>query len=298
MVRDLINRYVWFVETIERYGRITRAELNRQWSKSRFSENGEGMPRRTFYNYRQGIEETFNIKILFDPGTYEYYIDSENDTPDSHRNKWLLETMSMNGILGDTEDINSRILLENVPSSRIHLSTIVQAMKQNRRVKFLYRTYSEVTAKERVVEPYFVKIFRRRWYLIGYNVADETIKTYALDRMRDVTIETVEFKYPANLRPDEFFSDCFGITTDHSTAEHIILRVDRWLANYLRALPWHHSQQEEIHEKYSLFHFKMKITEDLLEEIRRYGSNIEVVAPIELKVRVINDLEKALAHYK
>ena len=45
MSKDLFNRYIWLVDTIKRYGHITREELNARWKKSPFS-NGEPLPRR------------------------------------------------------------------------------------------------------------------------------------------------------------------------------------------------------------------------------------------------------------
>ena len=40
MARDLINRYIWLIDTIRRYGRITRRELDECWERSQLS-NGE-----------------------------------------------------------------------------------------------------------------------------------------------------------------------------------------------------------------------------------------------------------------
>ena len=73
MGRGLINKYIWILDTVQRYGRITRSELNDLWIKSDIS-NGEKLVRRTFYNYREGIAEIFNVDIECDPSTFEYYI--------------------------------------------------------------------------------------------------------------------------------------------------------------------------------------------------------------------------------
>ncbi|MDE6371507.1 MAG: WYL domain-containing protein, partial [Duncaniella sp.] len=73
MARNLLSRYVWLIDTIKRYGNITREELNRLWMLSPLGE-GEPLPRRTFYNYRNAIEELFGITIQCNPATYEYFI--------------------------------------------------------------------------------------------------------------------------------------------------------------------------------------------------------------------------------
>ena len=38
MARDLISRYVWIVDTLSRYERLTREELNALWVKSHLSD--------------------------------------------------------------------------------------------------------------------------------------------------------------------------------------------------------------------------------------------------------------------
>lgn len=297
MVKDLLGRYIWIVDTIERNGRITRERFDRLWALSPFG-NGAAMPRRTFFNYRNGIEETFGIKISYDKATYEYFIETDEDSNEASRNRWLIDSISVNAMLGDARDISTRVVLEEVPSARTHLATIIDAMKQGRRIRFGYKSYNEVTPKERVINPYFVKIFKQHWYVIGFNVEEKTIKTYSLDRITGkVEFTDDKFKMPRSINPAQFFAHSFGIITDSSSPERITLKVSRWLANYLRALPWHKSQREQIHEKYSIFRFKMQITSDLIEEILRYGPNITVVEPHELRVRVMESLKKSLENY-
>lgn len=88
MARDLFSRYIWLIDTIRRYGSLTRDEINRLWMKSPYS-NGEPLPRRTFYTYRNAIEELFKINIECNPSTFEYYIEQSNDHYESVMN-WLL----------------------------------------------------------------------------------------------------------------------------------------------------------------------------------------------------------------
>ena len=73
MAKNLIAKYIWIVDTIERRGSISRDLLNELWMQSEFSD-GNPLPRRSFYNYRAGIADTLGIDIEFNKSTYEYYI--------------------------------------------------------------------------------------------------------------------------------------------------------------------------------------------------------------------------------
>ena len=298
MARNLINRYVWLVDTISRYGRITLKDLNEAWLRSDISE-GKPLARRTFFHYRDAVEEMFDINIQCDKSTFEYYIDDTGGENKARLRSWVVDSVSMSGTLSSAQDISGRIMLENVPSAREHLPVIIDALKQNRRIRFSYKSYTRSKPTDGIVlEPYFVKIFKQLWYVIGYNVKDKVIKTYSLDRMSHLNMLPDVFTMPDGINPSEFFKDCFGIITNQNEPKRIVLRVEPTQAKYFRALPLHNSQQEEIHDNYSVFTYKMRITYDLKEELMSHGASIEVVEPKELKTLIRTELERALDNYR
>ena len=298
MARNLINRYVWLVDTISRYGRITLKDLNAAWLRSEISE-GKPLARRTFFHYRDGVEEMFDINIKCDKATFEYYIDDKDGEDNARLRSWLVDSVSMSGTLSNARDISSRIMLENVPSAREHLPVVIDALKQNRRIRFSYKSYTRALPTDGIVlEPYFVKIFKQLWYVIGLNVKDGQIKTYSLDRMSNLNLLQDLFDMPENVNPSEFFKDCFGIITNQNSAKRIVLRVEPTQAKYFRALPLHSSQQEEVHDNYSIFTYRMRITYDLKEELMSHGASIEVLEPQELKTLIRTELEQALKNYQ
>ncbi len=297
MAKNLIAKYIWMVDTIERHGAITRERLNQLWMQSEFS-NGNPLPRRSFYNYRNGIADTLGIDIEFNQSTYEYYIAHDGTDTANRRMQWLLDSMSISGMVSSSSDLSSRILLEYVPSAREFLPMIIDAMRQNLRIKFSYKSYMRANQQNGIIiEPYFVKIFNQLWYVIGYNTADKKIKTYSLDRMSNVNITDDKFEMPEDFVPEEFFADCYGITTNQAEPKRIAIKAEPTQAKYLRALPLHPSQQEELHDNYSIFRYKMRNTYDLRERLLSHGSSIEILEPPELKAQIVDEMKKALENY-
>ena len=298
MARNMISRYLWLVDTISHYGRITLKDLNKAWLRSEISE-GKPQARRTFFHNRDGVEEMFDINIQCDKSTFEYYIDDKGGENSARLRSWLMDSVSMSGMLSGAHSISGRIILENVPSARQHLPVIIDALKQNHRIGFSYKSYTRSRPTDGIVlEPYFIKIFKQLWYVIGRNVKDKQIKTYSLDRMSHLNMLPDVFTMPENVNPSEFFKDCFGIITNRNSAKRIVLRVEPTQAKYFRALPLHHSQQEAVHDNYSIFSYKMRITYDLKEEIMSHGASIEVLEPQELKLLIRTELEQALKNYQ
>ncbi|MDE5786312.1 MAG: WYL domain-containing protein [Duncaniella sp.] len=297
MSRNLLGRYIWLIDTIVRYGSITRERLNELWMRSRFSD-GSPMPRRTFYTYRQAIEELFNITIECNPATYEYSIRGSG-AHDGSVTDWLLNSATISDVLSGVRDISSRVFLEDVPSARDHLAAVTEALRNNHPIRFTYHPYTRVNPNRGVViEPYFLKIFRQRWYVTGLNVKDNAIKTYALDRMSDVTLDESTFVIPADFDAEEFVSEAFGIVFTKGKAYRVAIKADARQAKYLRALPLHPSQSEVLHDQYSIFYYHLKLTPDFVQELLSMGPNIEVIAPAELRAMVVESLRSTLALYE
>ena len=62
MAKNLLNKYVWLVDTIYRAGKITYEEISRRWLDNDLSE-GKPLPLRTFHKWRAAIEEMFGLVI-------------------------------------------------------------------------------------------------------------------------------------------------------------------------------------------------------------------------------------------
>lgn len=297
MANELLNRYVWLVDTIRRYGRITRQELDECWQRSGFSNGEDTLPRRTFYNYRQAVEEIFNLDIKCDPSTYEYYI-ADEDAHNESVTEWLLNSAATNDVLSSSRDISRKIFLEDVPSARHHLATVISALKTSAPLRFDYHPYTKSTPTPGIViEPYFLKIFRQRWYLTGRVVNENRIKTYALDRISSPVVLPEHFTPDPAFDAETYSRDSFGIIFSQGDVKDIVIRTDARQAKYFRALPLHHSQQEMIHDDFSNFSYRMRITDDLVAELLSYGPKITVISPPELRAIIRDRLSASLANY-
>jgi len=300
MSQDRLTKYIWLLETIRRYGRVTRKELNRRWIEAGFSGN-EGLSRRTFHHYRNIIEELFGVNIECNLSTYEYYI-TDDDKNRAEVTQWMFNNAAVNNILASSSSIADRIIVEDVPSAREHLSTVIDAVKNNCRIRFTYNSYSRIMPRTGIVlEPYFLKLFRQRWYVTGKNITGEKagLRTYALDRMSDVVLMEERFRMPDEFNARQYTNDSFGIIFDMGTVCDVILRVKSKRAKYLRALPLHHSQKEILTgSDYSEFNYRIKPTPDFVEEILSMGADVTVTAPAELRDMVAKRLMDTLSEYQ
>lgn len=297
MANETVNRCIWLLDTIRRHGRITRQQLEEAWLRSPHS-NGRPLSRRTFCNHRSATEEFFNVNIVCDPKSFEYYIEDDNENNESVTN-WLLNSVSLNEVLVSARDITDRIFVENVPSARDFLNVIISALKANSLVRFNYHSYTRSLPTTGIVlEPYFLRLFKQRWYLVGRNTSENRIKTYALDRMNDVKQLADNFEPDPDFDMHDYFRHSYGIVVTHNTPRKVVLRVDPRQAKYFRALPLHSSQTETISDRFSLFTYNIRLTDDFVAELLSYGPRITILEPPELRTMIKNSLRESLRNYE
>ncbi len=296
MSRDTIGRYVWIIDTLRRYGRLTRAQLNSLWVRSPLS-GGRPMPERTFHNYRRGIEESFNITIDCN-ACGEYSVAEEESGRRGSVSDWLLDSYAVSGALLDSQTLAERVEVEDVPSAREFLPLAMEAVRDSVAVTFTYAGFNRSRPEEGIsFHPYLLKRYKQRWYMIGVKEKSGELRTYALDRVTHMTLTDTVFERPEGFSPDDVFGNIIGVTTSRAEIREVKLMATPTQAKYFRALPLHHTQREELHDKYSIFTYRLKITPDFIQELLSHGSSIMVMQPPELRAMVVNELRTTLARY-
>lgn len=161
----LFKQYVWLVDTIQRCKRITLADLNERWLRTELSE-GRPLSRTTFNRHRNEVEEIFGITIGCDADN-RYYIVNSNLLRTDTVQQWMLSTLTVSNIVGEARNLHDRILLESIPTEGELLRQIVEAMQRSVLIDITYRRYGSTTDASWTIAPYCIKLFRRRWYLVG-----------------------------------------------------------------------------------------------------------------------------------
>ena len=301
MAKNLLNKYVWLVETIYKAKRITFEEINEKWLASDLSEGIE-LALRTFHKWRIAAEEMFGLAIECErKGGYHYYIANAHELKGGNIRNWLLNTISVSNVLIDNQHMKDRIMLEEIPSGQEYLYDIIEAMKHSQIINMTYQSYWRVKSNNFNVEPYCVKLFKQRWYLVARSIYNNKVMIYSLDRILTLDILADDkFKMPDSFNPTEYFSEYYGVIIDEKQiAEEVKLKVSAAQANYLRSLPMHHSQQEiERTSEFSIFQIVVKPTNDFLQEILKNGEDIEVLEPLWLRNKMVNKIKGMWNKYK
>lgn len=297
MPRDLISRYIWIVDTLTRYERLTRRQLNKLWRRSSLSD-GADLPERTFFHYRRAIEENFHIDIACD-SQGRYYIDRDGSRQGKALTNWMLDSYAVNNAIKGSETPMDRVEIEDVPSAREFLPVVLDAIKENHKLSFTYAGFNRSRAEHGIrFLPYFLKRYKQRWYMAGVREKSGDIRTYALDRVKEMTVVDEKFVKDPEVTLEDLFGNVLGVTSSKADVRTVRLEATATQAKYFRALPLHHSQEEEVHDRYSIFTYRLKLNYELVHEVMALGEAVKVLDPPELKAMVVTELENALKRYR
>jgi hypothetical protein len=202
----LFNRYVWLVDTIYRRRQLSFEEISNLWSRSTLNETGEDLPLRTFHNHRQAIEEMFDIIIDCDKRNgYTYFIENRDDMKKGGVRSWLLNTFAVNNLINESHKLKHRILFEEVPSGQHYLTPIIEAMRDELMLEITYQSFWRDEPATFEIEPYCIKIFKQRWYVVAKNLYYDPIRIYSLDRIQNLQKKKKTFVFPEKFCPETFF---------------------------------------------------------------------------------------------
>lgn len=295
MAKDKISCYIWIVDTILKHGRISKKDLNELWMRSSYS-GGNPMADRTFYKYRRGIEDTFSIEIICDSDG-SYRIDSNESPYVRQFAEWTLNNSAATNVMQELGTSSGRVEIEDIPSAREFLPIVSQAMSKNHKIVFTYAGFARSRPEVGILFcPYFLKLYKQRWYMFGEKDGGG-LRTYALDRVTEMEVTSLKFKMPRGIRMEDHFGSIVGITSSQARVRDVMIQTTSTRAKYLRALPLHHSQEEEVHDFYSIFRYKLKLNYELISELMAMGPDVTVIAPRELQVMLIERLRNTLANY-
>ncbi len=290
---DLLLRYAWLVDLVRRHGSITFNDISSAWSRSTLNEKkGEGLPHRTFMRHIKAIHKIFGIKIACRRFDNTYHIVDDDVTDGNVLLAWAVNTLAIEMRLRYSPELKSRILLDAVEAGTEWLAAVVEAMDAGKVICLTYSAFHDAGSSEVLLEPYCLRSYGRRWYLLARSCSSGSLALYGLDRILALTVTEQDFTLPPGFDAAAFFSDFAGVITDCTCpVETVKISIDEDFAPHLRNVPLHHTQREGSirYEDGSVdvtFEWRLRPTPDFLMELYRYGSSLEVIEPAWIREKI------------
>lgn len=285
-----IRKYIWLIGLIDRNPGISFKKISDAWVKAtHINFDQEPLPRRTFNNWKDSIYKEFGLKLVCSRSTNGYHFEHIDDIKKGEVRSWLLDALAVTNMLNERDALEGRILLENNPSGREYLQPIIDAMKDNRLLEITYKDFADPEPYTVILAPYCVKVFERRWNVVGKTGDNKELERFSLDRIKDIKVLEETFSMPKNFDAADYFADCYGVARydfygHMPPPTHVVIRVDSAQRDYVRTLKLHHSQKEiATTDDYSDFELFVRPTYDFIQFILTLNFRTQIIAPAELR---------------
>ena len=296
--RESISRYNLIIKKVRKSPSTFEDIADYLALESELQEYNFNISKRTFQRDLNDIRSLFNIDIVYDFSNKIYRIE---DDQQEDANERIMEAFDTFNALNISDRLSNYIHFEKrIPKGTENLNGILHAIRNTKIIQFQYQKFGKELAQLRSTEPYALKEFNNRWYLIAKDLKDNKIKTFGLDRLSELDITRKTFYYPEKFNVFDTFKFCFGIiSSDNKNPETIVLSFSAWQGKYIKTLPLHHTQKIISDNKEELIvQLKVHTTYDLVMEILSFGQEVKVLQPESLVQEVKQILKKSLKNYR
>ncbi|HBX52365.1 MAG: hypothetical protein A2275_14910 [Bacteroidetes bacterium RIFOXYA12_FULL_35_11] len=180
-----------------------------------------------------------------------------------------------------------------------HIEFLIDAIKNKKVINITHQSFYNPKPNKYILHPLFLKEDRFRWYLIAYSESHSELRTFGLDRIKDIKTEHLATFFQVPFHPELYFQDTIGVFVADGKVEDILLKFAYEEGQYLKSLPLHESQKiiEETKD-FLIIKFKLAPTYELINLILGWGPNVEVIQPQSLRDTIKKKLETAVKKYK
>lgn len=190
----------------------------------------------------------------------------------------------------DAAGVEEGVAVELDPEGGRWLVALRGALRDRRRVRLHYRGRTDPAPRDRMVDPWALRVVEGAWYLQGHDEEARGLRTFRLDRVAEVEVldEALEVTRPEHELPRPRYAP-----TEDDTEVRLRLRPgSAWLIDAI--------EPEHVGEAGDGV-LEVRFHTDALRWVERLllagGAGVEVVAPEELRRAVHDAAEAALRRY-
>jgi predicted DNA-binding transcriptional regulator YafY len=214
-------------------------------------------------------------------------------------------TAIIDGILGQSEttakELRKRIKVLGMGSRKNSIENFAEigaALLKRNRLDVAYYSKSKDELTQRIISPQRLIFYRENWYLDAYCHLRKELRSFAVDGIRKAVLTNLKADEVSEKQAQEHFAESYGIFSGKAT-QRAKLRFTPEHARWVATEKWHGQQVGSFDkEGFYILEFDYNQDPELIMDILKHGSGVEVMGPAGLKSKVKAELDKTLQLYK
>lgn len=199
-----------------------------------------------------------------------------------------------------TEEVQKRIRIIHLAKRAMplqHFQLAARALLERKRLRITYYTRARDEEMLRDISPQRLIHYRDNWYLDAWCHLRQDIRSFAVDAIRKAAMLDEKVREVSENELDAVLASGYGIFSGREV-EWAKLRFTRERARWVAAEQWHPQQRSRFEGDGSyLLELPYSDPRELVMDILRHGSEVEVLAPENLRSTVRETLRSALGLY-
>ena len=289
----------------------------------------------TFKRDLKYMRETLNAPIEYDAFTRGYKFEkqgpgrkyelpglwfSQDETTALVMMQHLLASLDQGGLIGphieplmnkidtilgqgetSSKELRKRIKvipIGNRKNSNQFFAEIGNALLKRERIEILFYSKGSDTTTEREISPQRLIHYRENWYLDAYCHMRKELRSFALDGIKQVVLLNDKCHEVSEKEMSEYFTESYGIFSGKAdkTAK---LKFSPKAARWVSGESWHPKQRGTLNSdgSYTL-EFEYGQDPELIMDILKYGAEVEVQSPKDLREKLSKKINEMLNLYK
>lgn len=174
--------------------------------------------------------------------------------------------------------------------------TLFRAIQETKCVEMEYFSLSKGETALRRIDPYHLHFADGVWYCIGFCHTRGQVRTFALDRIKRISLTEETFVCPSDFSLEEYLGSSWVLERGEPTK--VVIEFDATEARYVEGRTWHPSQVMETLDDGSLrFQVYVGSMGEIMRWVMSFGSHARVLEPEELRLKIAEEFRKGARIY-
>jgi predicted DNA-binding transcriptional regulator YafY len=176
---------------------------------------------------------------------------------------------------------------------------ILEAIDNRRVISFDHENYQNSTIKATLLEPYLIREYLNRWYVIGFKHGTQDLRTFGIDRITKLITLDNEFIRNDKIKLNSLFDHVIGVVYDANKLMEVEFKVPMSQKKYMDSLPLHKSQIHLLDkDEYAYYQMEVVHNYELEQKLLMHSIFLTVTGPDHFVAYMAEKINEIHLRYK
>lgn len=167
-------------------------------------------------------------------------------------------------------------------------NTLQKAIQSKNKITLGYESLYEQETIETELSPYHLLYSQRAWYILGYSQIHKSIRTFKLNRIKDIAVLDKRFINGDSFDLNDYLGRAWSLIPE-GRIYNIKLKFSPKVTSNVAEVQWHNTQKvTRSKDGSATIEFRVDGIKEIYWWVLGYGDQVQVIAPKKLRQMVVD----------